>query len=143
MKIEDTFTYKSAGFCLGMVGTVLTWQCGIAVADFFATGGAAHLSALLFDSDYSLRTIAAMSAFLGGLAALTERRGGSWLAGLSSALFLVQTIALMAGKGSIHTWQHEAITLTILTALFLTLTVAQGSRLRAQDDQTLPAPALA
>ncbi|MEM6534986.1 MAG: hypothetical protein AAF613_05025 [Pseudomonadota bacterium] len=136
--IENTFTYKCAGFCLGMVGTVLTWQSGIAVAHFFANDGAAHLSALLFDPNYALRTIAAMSAFVGGLAALTERRGGSWLAGLSSFLFLVQTMALMAGKGSIHTWQTEATTLTILTALFLTMTVAQGSRARAKDDDLPP-----
>ncbi len=116
--------YRFAGFVLGLAGAALMWQSGIAVMAFFDADGARRLSALLLDADFSLRTLAALSAFIGGLAALTERRGGSWLAGLSASIFLVQTVSFMGGHGSVEQWQQEAIYLTILTCLFLAMTVS-------------------
>lgn len=116
---------KVAGFALGLVGTFLMWQTGVFLAQYFHANGATQFSRLLFDPQHSLRLISAMAAFLAGLAALTERRGGSWLAGFSASLLLIETLALMGGHGSVHAWQSEAVYLILLTGLFLTVVIAK------------------
>ena len=122
---------KIIGFGLGLVGSILAWQTGIALAQYFHENGTDQLLKLLLDPEHSLRLMCAMSAFLAGLAALTERNGGAWLAGFSSALLFIQTMSLVAGHGSIHTWESEAVFLIILTGLFLAMVVA-GRRTDAQ-----------
>jgi hypothetical protein len=121
---------KIAGFALGLFGTFLAWQNGILVAQYFHANGTSDIARILFDPEHSLRFISALAAFLAGLAALTERRGGAWLAGFSAALLMLQTLALMAGHGSVHAWQNEAVYLVIMTCLFLTMVVAKGKRLK-------------
>lgn len=126
---------KLIGFSLGLIGAIFCWQSGISVALFFQAGGAAHLLMLLIDPDLALRTLTAMAAFLAGLAALTERRGGSWLAGLAMCIYFVQTMAMMSGQGEIESWYVEGVTLSILTALFLTLTVSRNTNLVQMNEQ--------
>lgn len=131
---------KIAGFALGLFGTFLAWQNGILIAQYFHANGTDDFARALFDPEHSLRFISALAAFLAGLAALTERRGGAWLAGFAAALLLLQTLALMAGHGSVHNWHNEAIYLVILTCLFLTMVVAKGKRLKedaAKSDATV------
>ena len=138
--MEWTMTAKKcAGFLLGLASAFFVWQLSIASVHFFQDGGALRLHALLFDPDYSLRTIAVMSAFIGGLAALTEKQGGSWLAGFSSSLFLIQVIAMMAGKGTVEAWETQATVLTVMTALFLTLTSTGRKSHDVEDETTQPA----
>ena len=117
---------KLAGFALGILGTFLMWQSGVSLAQYFHANGTERLLSLMFDPEYSLRLISAMAAFIAGLAALTERQGGAWLAGFAAALLGIQTLALHGGHGNVHAWQHEAVYLVILTGLFLTIVVSQG-----------------
>ncbi|MBR9836173.1 MAG: hypothetical protein GYB42_13565 [Alphaproteobacteria bacterium] len=117
---------RSAGLGLGLLGSFLMWQTGIGLAHFFYADGAERLLSLLVDPSHSMRLLSAMSAFLAGLAALTEREGGAWLAGFSTALLGLQTLALLGGHGSVVSWQQEAVFLIISTSLFLTLVVARG-----------------
>ncbi len=124
---------KAAGFALGLVGAVLMWQTGIALAQYFHANGTAQFSLLLFDPQHSLRMISAMAAFLAGLAALTEREGGAWLSGFAAALLLLETLALLGGHGSVFAWQSEAVYLIILTSLFLTMVVAKNTGRRQSD----------
>lgn len=128
---------KMAGFALGLFGTFLAWQTGIALAQYFHSHGTEELLKLLFDPEHSLRLISAMAAFLAGLAALTERKGGAWLAGFATALLTIQTMALMAGHGAIHNWRNEAVFLIILTCLFLTI-VATSRKNKAKDQNEAP-----
>ena len=133
---------KMAGFALGLFGTFLAWQTGIAIAQYFHAGGAEHLTSLLFDPENSLRLISAMAAFLAGLAALTERKGGAWLAGFATALLTIQTMALMAGHGSVHNWQSEAVFLIIMTCLFLTVVSTSRKSAEAQAEAEAEAASL-
>lgn len=119
-------TQKLTGAALGLVGTLLLWQTGAAIALYFQSAGLSDFNMVLFDPEYSLRLLSAMAAFLAGLAALTEKRGGAWLAGISSCLFGVQTLALVYGRGSVYYWQNEAVYLVILTSLFLALVTTNG-----------------
>lgn len=119
---------KMTGFALGLFGAFLMWQSGIALAHYFHANGADELVRLLFDPEHSLRMLSAMAAFLAGLAALTERKGGAWLAGFSASLLLVQTLAMLGGYGSVHNWQTEAVFLILITCLFLALVVFNGSQ---------------
>lgn len=119
---------KLAGFALGILGTFLMWQSGVSLAQYFHANGTERLSGLLFNPEYSLRMISAMAAFLAGLAALTERQGGAWLAGFAAALLGIQTLAVLGGHGHVFAWHHEAVYLIILTGLFLTIVVSQGPR---------------
>lgn len=128
---------KMAGLGLGLLGSFLMWQTGIGLAHFFHADGANRLLDLLVDPQHSMRLLCALSAFMAGLAALTERQGGAWLAGFSSALLLLQTLALLGGHGSIVPWQQEAVFLIITTSLFLTLVVARN---KPASDETSTAP---
>lgn len=138
MNMQHVDMQKIAGFGLGLLGTFLMWQTGVGLAQFFHADGTAHIASLMFDPQHSLRLMCAMAAFIAGLAALTEREGGAWLAGFASSLLLLQTLALMGGHGSVLTWQREAVFLIILTSLFLTLVIAQGKK---EDQETDPVPA--
>ncbi|MEM8617406.1 MAG: hypothetical protein AAGF20_10775 [Pseudomonadota bacterium] len=124
---------RITGFALGLIATFMMWQSGIALAQYFHAYGWSQFTALLFDPEYSLRLISAMAAFIAGLAALTERQGGAWLAGFASALLLIQTLALAAGHGHVHNWQNEAIYLSVMTCLFLALVVSNGRRAREAE----------
>lgn len=117
---------KLTGAVLGLVGTLLIWQTGAATAIYFQSAGFSDFEMVLFNPEYSLRLLSAMAAFLAGLAALTEKRGGAWLAGLAACLFGIQTLALVYGRGAVHQWQNEAVYLVILTSLFLALVTANG-----------------
>ncbi|MDJ0922207.1 MAG: hypothetical protein QNI84_13855 [Henriciella sp.] len=130
---KDT-TRKLTGAALGLVGTLLIWQTGAAIALYFQSAGFSEFNQVLFDPKYSLRLLSAMAAFIAGLAALTERRGGAGLAGLASCLFGVQTLAMVYGRGHVHHWQSEAVYLIILTALFLALVTTNGLKFARERD---------
>ncbi len=119
---------KITGFALGLTGAFLMWHTGVTLAGYFQANGTVQLMALLFDPEHSLRLISAMAAFLAGLAALTERKGGAWLAGIAAALLGVQTMAMLGGHGAVYAWQSEAIFLVILASLFLCMVVSEGAK---------------
>lgn len=123
---------KICGFALGLFGAIVMWRSGMAVAEYFDANGTNDITRILFNPDYSLRMLAAMAAFLAGLAALTERHGGSWLAGLSACLLLIQTMAILGGRGSVYFWQSEAAFLIIVTCLFLNLVAMNGGKVREE-----------
>ncbi|MEL7231075.1 MAG: hypothetical protein AAGJ85_01020 [Pseudomonadota bacterium] len=129
---------KMTGFALGLFGALLMWQSGIALAHYFHANGTDDFARLLFDPEHSLRMLSAMAAFTAGLAALTERKGGSWLAGFAACLLLVQTLAMLGGYGSVHKWQTEAVFLIIVTVLFLTLVALNGAKERVKPEEVEP-----
>ena len=67
-----------------------------------------------------------MAAFIAGIAALIELRGGAWLAGIAAFLMGVLTIAMIAMGADKSLWQDEIIILFIMTSLFLGIMVARG-----------------
>lgn len=123
---------KMTGFALGLFGALLMWQSGIALAHYFHANGTEDFARLLFDPEHSLRMLSAMAAFLAGLAALTERQGGAWLAGFAACLLFIQTLAMLGGYGSVHKWQTEAVFLIMATCLFLALVVFNGGKHRRE-----------
>ena len=112
------------GFLLGLIGTFFMWQAGAGIAQLLHAGVITNPFVEFLEPEYALRCLAAIAAFLAGLAALTEKRGGAWLAGISSFLFGILTINLVA-KYSIIAWRDEAVFLVVLTGLFLCLVVAR------------------
>jgi hypothetical protein len=114
------------GFILGGVGTWLMWQAGTGLAQYVnASHGSVSFSQALFEPATALRILTAMAAFIGGLAALVEVKGGAWLAGISSFIFGILTFAMIANRADVSLWRDEAIFLIILTGLFLTLVVSR------------------
>ena len=114
------------GFILGGVGTWLMWQAGTGLSQYIsASNGTVSLSQALFEPEHAMRILTAMAAFIGGLAALVEVRGGAWLAGISSFIFGILTFAMIANRADVSLWRDEAVYLIILTGLFLTLVVSR------------------
>lgn len=123
------------GFCLGLLGTWFMWQVGVGLAHFIHATLEASIPAVLTEPEVTMRLMSAVAAFLAGLAALTERKGGAWLAGLSTFMFACVTIGLIQGRHDVSLWRDDYVYLSILTVLFLALVV-----LRREAD-TEPQPA--
>ncbi len=117
------------GFCLGLLGTWFMWQVGVGLAHFIHATFGVSFPGVLFDPQVMMRLMSAVAAFLAGLAALTERKGGAWLAGLSTFMFATVTIGLIQGRHDVSLWRDNYIYLSILTTLFLALVV-----LRREED---------
>ncbi|MGB3625298.1 MAG: hypothetical protein WA989_05715 [Henriciella sp.] len=111
------------GFCLGLLGTWFMWQVGVGLAYFIHSTVHLTISGAIMEPDVMLRITSAMAAFLAGLAALTERRGGAWLAGISTFMFACVAFGLIQGRHDISVWRDDYIYLSILTILFLALMV--------------------
>lgn len=130
---------KVLGFGLGLFGTFLMWVTAVAVAQYFHAHGFSQFGRMLFDPEYALRLLSAMAAFLAGLAALTEREGGDWLAGLASGILLVQTMVIISNHGLLAAWPHEAVYLIVMTGLFLGLVVFNGDKAEADAEGAVEA----
>lgn len=119
---------QAVGFILGLAGVWLMWVCGVGMAEYMAEAdGAKSFRELLFDSEYALRMLTAQAAFLGGLAALVEKKGGAWLTGISAFIFGILAFAFIGDQGNVAAWREEAIFMVCLTGLFLALVVAQNA----------------
>ena len=81
---------------------------------------------VIFDAAFSLRFLAAMAAFIAGVAALTELKGGAWFAGIATFIMGTLTIGMISMGVDKTIWQDQVIYLFILTALFLGILVARG-----------------
>jgi hypothetical protein len=104
----------------------MMWQAGTGMAQYIeASNGMVSWQDALFEPATALRMLTALGAFVGGLAALVEKQGGAWLAGLSSFILGILTFAMIANRADVSLWRDEAIFLIILTGLFLTLVVSQ------------------
>ncbi|MEQ8557623.1 MAG: hypothetical protein RIB03_04830 [Henriciella sp.] len=106
------------------------WQVGVGLAHFIHATLEVTLPSLLIEPEVSVRMMSALAAFLAGLAALTERKGGAWLAGISTFMFACVTIGLIQGRYSVAVWSDDYLYLSILTTLFLALVV-----LRREGDE--------
>lgn len=118
------------GFGLGLLGTWFMWQVGVGLAHFIHANVNITLSALIIEPEVTLRVTSATAAFTAGLAALTERKGGAWLAGISTFMFSCVSFGVIQGRHNIAVWRDDYIYLSILTALFLALVV-----LRRDEDE--------
>ncbi|WP_147372734.1 hypothetical protein [Henriciella mobilis] len=105
------------------------WQVGVGLAHFIHATFGVSFPGVLFEPQVMMRLMSAVAAFLAGLAALTERKGGAWLAGLSTFMFATVTIGLIQGRHDVSLWRDNYIYLSILTTLFLALVV-----LRREED---------
>lgn len=118
-------TRQFIGFLLGGVGVWLMWQAGLGMQLYIQQAdGVKSIEQALLEPKYALRVLASLAAFVAGLAALTERRGGAWLAGISSFIFGLTVFGLIAQRKELATWGSEAIFLASLTGLFLALVVS-------------------
>jgi hypothetical protein len=114
------------GFILGGFGVWLMWQAGVGMQTFIANAdGAKSIQEALLVPRYALRVLASLAAFVGGLAALTEKTGGAWLAGISSFIFGMTVFGLIAQREHLAAWRSEAVILIILTGLFLALVASR------------------
>lgn len=121
------------GFCLGLLGTWFMWQVGVGIAYFIHSTVNVTVPGVLMDATVTLRVTSAMAAFLAGLAALTERQGGAWLAGLSTFMFACVAMGVLQGRHDISVWRDDYLYLSILTVLFLALVV-----LRRESEEAEP-----
>ncbi len=132
------------GFILGGFGVWLMWQAGVGMQEYIANAdGAKSFQEALLVPKYALRVLASLAAFVGGLAALTEKTGGAWLAGISSFIFGMTVFGLIAQRDQLAEWRSEAVILIILTGLFLALVVSRKADVDAQasDDEEADAAA--
>lgn len=133
-------TRQFIGFLLGGVGVWLMWQAGLGMQLYIQQAdGVKSVQQALLEPKYALRVLASLAAFVAGLAALTERRGGAWLAGISSFIFGLTVFGLIAQREEVAEWGSEAIFLVSLTGLFLALVVST----RRTDEEADKAKALA
>lgn len=133
-------TRQFIGFLLGGVGVWLMWQAGLGMQLYIQQAdGVKSVQQALLEPKYALRVLASLAAFVAGLAALTERRGGAWLAGISSFIFGLTVFGLIAQREAVAAWGSEAIFLASLTGLFLALVVST----RRTDDEADKTKALA
>ncbi|MGH1420288.1 MAG: hypothetical protein ACRBEQ_00595 [Hyphomonas sp.] len=118
------------GFVLGGFGVWLMWQAGMGMQEYIQNAnGAKSIQEALLVPKYALRVLASLAAFVGGLAALTEKMGGAWLAGISSFIFGMTIFGLIANRADVAAWRSEATILVILTGLFLALVVTRNQEL--------------
>ena len=117
---------KICGVIIGLLGGWLLWGAWTAVAQQLQLGSN---FADIFDPAFSIRVMAAIAAFVAGIAALIELKGGAWLAGIAAFLMGVLTISMIALGADKSLWQDEIIILFIMTALFLGIMVARGQSL--------------
>ena len=89
---------------------------------------------VIFDAAFSMRFLAAMAAFVAGVAALTELKGGAWFAGIATFIMGVLTIAMIVTGTEKTVWRDEITYLFILTALFLGILVARGQNSAVRED---------
>lgn len=89
---------------------------------------------VIFDAAFSMRFLAAMAAFVAGVAALTELKGGAWFAGIATFVMGVLTIGMIVTGTEKTIWRDEIVYLFILTALFLGILVARGQSAAARED---------
>ena len=80
----------------------------------------------IFTAAFSMHFLAAMAAFVAGIAALIELKGGAWLAGISTFIMGVLTIGMIFTGVEKTIWQDQIVYLFALTALFLGILVARG-----------------
>jgi peptidoglycan/LPS O-acetylase OafA/YrhL len=135
---------QAVGFLLGLFGVWMMWQAGMGMMMYIEQAdGAKSFHQVLFEPKYALRMLTALAAFVGGLAALVEKNGGAWLAGVSSFIFGLLTFGLIANQNDVAEWRSEAIILVCLTGLFLTLVVARKESSEREEFEAEEAARLA
>ncbi|MEM5516094.1 hypothetical protein WNY37_03980 [Henriciella sp. AS95] len=123
------------GFCLGLLGTWFMWQVGVGLAHFIHSTYNVTIPGAIMEPSVTMRIMSALAAFLAGLAALTERKGGAWLAGLSTFMFACVAFGVIQGRHDISVWRDDYLYLSILTILFLALVVLR--REAEHDDEVV------
>ena len=87
----------------------------------------------IFTAAFSMHFLAALAAFVAGVAALTELKGGAWFAGISTFIMGVLTISMIFTGVEKSIWQDQIVYLFALTALFLGILVARGQNYGAEE----------
>lgn len=121
---------KWCGIGIGVLGGWLLF--GVWEQIMFGIRGGATWTQI-FDAAFSLQFLAAMSAFVAGIAALTELKGGAWFAGIATFIMGVVTIGMIFTGVEKSLWQDQIVYLFAMTALFLGILVARGQSYGAQE----------
>lgn len=121
---------KLCGIAIGLMGGWLLYGAYDVILAGLRAG--APLTEIL-TAAFSLRFLAAMSAFIAGVAALTEVRGGAWFAGIATFVMGVLAVGMILFGVDKAVWQAEIINLFILTSLFLGTLVARGQSFAKLD----------
>ncbi len=87
----------------------------------------------IIDAAFSMHFLAALAAFVAGVAALTELKGGAWFAGIATFIMGVLTISMIYTGVEKSVWQDQIVYLFGLTALFLGILVARGQNYGADQ----------
>lgn len=124
---------KVCGVIIGLLGGWLLWGAWSAISYQLQNGSGL---AEIFDVAFTIRILSSLAAFIAGIAALTELKGGAWLSGIAAFLMGVLTVAMIGMGTDKALWQDEIIILFIMTALFLGTMVARGQNDAKLDDQT-------
>lgn len=114
---------KVCGVIIGLLGGWLLWGAWSAIAIQMQSGSSLSQ---IFDPAFTIRVMSSMAAFIAGIAALIELKGGAWLAGIAAFLMGILTIAMIALGADKSLWQDEIVILFIMTSLFLGTMVARG-----------------
>ncbi|MEL7128594.1 MAG: hypothetical protein AAGK23_03525 [Pseudomonadota bacterium] len=115
---------KICGIAIGVLGGWLLWQVWQTVA--FQTASGLSVSEVVLEPEFMMRLLAAIAAFVAGIAALTELRGGAWFAGIATFIMGILTFVMIAMGADKSLWQDEITYLFIMTALFLGIMVARS-----------------
>lgn len=121
---------KICGIAVGLLGGWLLFGAWEAVLIGIRDN---HSWTMIFDAAFTLEFMASLTAFVAGIAALTELKGGAWFAGISTFLMGVLVIAMIFTGVEKTLWQNQIIYLFILTALFLGILVARGQNQTSSD----------
>lgn len=125
---------KICAFGLGLLGTIMVWQAGGIIARNMVSD--VTLAQMLLDPSFSLRVLAGLTAFVAGLAALTETKGASWLSGVAVFfLGLIIAVLLLNKAVDLDEYRTELIMLIIMTCLSLAMVVARSQTYLLQQRQ--------
>lgn len=116
---------KICGIAIGLLGGWLLWQVWSTVS-FQTNELGIAFGDVVSDPVFMMRILASLSAFIAGIAALTELRGGAWFAGIATFVMGILTFAMIAMGADKSLWQDEITYLFIMTALFLGIMVARS-----------------
>lgn len=121
---------KLCGAGIGLLGGWLLFGAIQTIATGLTSGSSLWQT---FDAAFSLRFLVALTAFVAGVAALSEVKGDAFLAGFATVFMGVLTLSMILTGVDKTVWRDEIIYLFILTALYLGILAAREKSEMAQN----------
>jgi hypothetical protein len=122
-------TRNALACLLGGLGGWLMWQSfWIITGAVEASDGSQTLAQIVFNPEYTVRIIVAITAWICGLAAIVGENGRRLLIMLASFIFGVLVFGVIAYRVEMANWREEMIMMILLTGLALTMVIASQPR---------------